>query len=364
MAGARGRRCRDAGDGGPPARPACHRRPGARPGAAQPGRRLRHRRLGDADLRAARVLRVGRLAGGPADGGAAAFPGAHAPRARERPLDRGRTGSRRRHRGDAGRPARRPRGQQSLVRDERPDADRSLPRAKGQRPRPPLPVAGGRGDGRPARTLRTRLRPDRSGRAGLRAARGRRGRGRRGARAQGRRHGRAGAAGRDQHRLRQQAQGQPRRAGRVARSRTGGRVARRGPGRGLEDAAARARRGRAGPGGARGGPGARGMGAARGVHARGGDLPLAARSGQRPRPGQAALRLRLRVGGLQARGQAHVRLLHDADPVGRPAGRAVRSEAGSGDRHARDPRAVAGGPGSREGRRPSPTRWWPGCAGS
>ncbi len=48
---------------------------------------------------------------------------------------------------------------------------------------------------------------------------------------------------------------------------------------------------------------------------------------------------------------AHVRLLHDADPVGRPAGRSVRPEAGPGDRHARHPRPVAGGSGPRPRRR-------------
>ena len=41
-----------------------------------------------------------------------------------------------------------------------------LPRAQGQRPGPPLPVADRRSDGHPARAVRTGLRPDRGGRAG------------------------------------------------------------------------------------------------------------------------------------------------------------------------------------------------------
>ena len=61
---------------------------------------------------------------------------------------------------------------------------------------------------------------------------------------------------------------------------------------------------------------------------------------------------------------AHVRLLHDADPVGRPAGRAVRSEAGPDERHADDPRAVVGGRGARQGRGVRAMRWRPGCGGS
>ncbi len=39
-------------------------------------------------------------------------------------------------------------------------------------------------------------------------------------------------------------------------------------------------------------------------HDRGGDIPVAARPGQRPRAGQAAVRLRLRLGGLQAPGRS------------------------------------------------------------
>ncbi len=46
------------------------------------------------------------------------------------------------------------------------------------------------------------------------------------------------------------------------------------------------------------------------------DVPLATRSRLGPRTGQAALRVRLHVGGLQARRTAPVRVLHDADPVG------------------------------------------------
>ena len=57
--------------------------------------------------------------------------------------------------------------------------DRRLPRAQGQRARAPLPVADRRGDGHPARAVRTRLRPDRGGRAGRGPARGRRRGGRR-----------------------------------------------------------------------------------------------------------------------------------------------------------------------------------------
>ncbi len=61
-----------------------------------------------------------------------------------------------------------------VVRDERPDARRPLPRTQGQRARPPLPVARRRGDGHPARPVRTGLRADRGGRAGVGPARGRR----------------------------------------------------------------------------------------------------------------------------------------------------------------------------------------------
>ena len=76
---------------------------------------------------------------------------------------------------------------------------------------------------------------------------------------------------------------------------------------------------------------------------RGGDLPVAARTGLGARPGEGAVRLRLHVGGVHAGGEAQVRLLRVADPVGRPARRSVRSEAGPDDRHARHPRPVAGG---------------------
>ena len=82
-------------------------------------------------------------------------------------------------RGDARRPARARRGQQPRLRDARSDADRPLPRPQGQRARAPLPVAGRRGDGHPARAVRARLRPDRGGRPGRGAARGRPERGRR-----------------------------------------------------------------------------------------------------------------------------------------------------------------------------------------
>ena len=180
LAGPRRRRRGDAGDGGPPARPARRRGPGARPDAPQPGRRLRDRRLGDADLRAPRVLRVGRLARRPADGGAALLPRGDAARARPRPLARRAGGARRGDPGRARRPARARRGQQPRLRDARPDADRRLPRAQGQRARPPLPVADRRGDGHPARALRTGLRSDRGGRPGRGPARGRCRGGRRG----------------------------------------------------------------------------------------------------------------------------------------------------------------------------------------
>ena len=68
-------------------------------------------------------------------------------------------------------------------------------------------------------------------------------------------------------------------------------------------------------------------------------------------PGQAAVRLRLRLGGLQAGAPAPVGLLHAPDPVGRPAGRPVRQQARPGERHARHQRPVAGGRGAGTRRR-------------
>ena len=86
-----------------------------------------------------------------------------------------------------------------------------------------------------------------------------------------------------------------------------------------------------------------GLGTAGDDDRRGGVVPVAARPGQRSRPGEAAVRLRLRLGGLQAGRAAQLRLLHDADPVGRPAGGPVRPEARPLEQHARHQRAVAGG---------------------
>ena len=57
---------------------------------------------------------------------------------------------------------------------------------------------------------------------------------------------------------------------------------------------------------------------------RGDDVPLAARPGQRPRPGGSAVRLRVQVGGLHAGRAAPVRLLRAPRPVGRSPGRPVR----------------------------------------
>ena len=78
----------DARHRAPPARSARGHRPGPRPDPPQPGHRLPPRRLGDADLRAAQVLRLGRLARGAADGGAPVLAGHHAPRAGPAQLDR------------------------------------------------------------------------------------------------------------------------------------------------------------------------------------------------------------------------------------------------------------------------------------
>ena len=113
---------------------------------------------------------------------------------------------------------------------------------------------------------------------------------------------------------------------------------------------------------------AHGLGTDGDHHRRGGGVPVAARPGQRPRPGEAAVRLRLRLGGLQARRAAQLRLLHDADPVGRPAGRPVRPQARPVERHARHQRAVAGGSSARPRRqplaRPSNGAWRGSCGSS
>jgi uncharacterized protein len=65
------------------------------------------------------------------------------------------------------------------------------------------------------------------------------------------------------------------------------------------------------------------------------------------RASQSVVRLRLRVGGLQAGGAASVRLLHAAGVVGRPARRALRQQTRPADQHVRHPGPVAGGGGSR-----------------
>ena len=92
-----------------------------------------------------------------------------------------------------------------------------------------------------------------------------------------------------------------------------------------------------------------------------GDLPVAARPGQRARPSQAAVRLRLRLGGLQAGPPASLGLLHAAHPVGRPAGGPLRQQARPGERHARHQWPVAGGRGAgataTPSSRPSVAAW-------
>ena len=231
LAGSGRHRHGDAGDGGPPARPARRGGPRARPHALQPGRRLRDRRLGHADLRAPRILRVGRLARRAADGGASLLPGGDAARARPRPLARRAGGARRGDPGRARRPARARRGQQPRLRDARATADRRLSRPQGQRAGPPLPVADRRGHGHPARALRTRLRADRGGRPGRGPARGRPRGGRRGPAPQADRRRRPDPAVRPERPP--PAAGPGSRAGRAARALAGRRRRDRGPGRGL-----------------------------------------------------------------------------------------------------------------------------------
>jgi uncharacterized protein YcaQ len=57
---------------------------------------------------------------------------------------------------------------------------------------------------------------------------------------------------------------------------------------------------------------------------------------------QSSVRLRLRVGGIQARASAQVRLLHVADFVGRPARGAIRRQTRPDDQHVRHPGLVVG----------------------
>ena len=130
----------------------------------------------------------------------------------------------------------------------------------------------------------------------------------------------------------------------LAQSLADGRLADRGPGRGLAGDPGRARRRR---------------GASWQSSRRAGCPPTGRRSRRRPtrrrRSSRRSIRSARAAGPSRCSAsttswevykpadQRTVRLLHDADPVGRPAGRAVRSEAGPGDRHARDPRPVAGG---------------------
>ena len=161
MARAQGRRTGDACHRAAPARSARPPRTGARPDPAQPSPRLPTRRLGDAHLRTAQVLRLGRLARRPADGRVAALARPHAPRAEPAELDRiparARTGDRR----DARGPRRARHCQQSRVRNWHTDPHRQLPRPQGQLTGAPLPVADRRRDDLSARRLRARLCPHR-----------------------------------------------------------------------------------------------------------------------------------------------------------------------------------------------------------
>ena len=175
----------------------------------------------------------------------------------------------------------------------------TLPRAQGQRAGAPLPVACRRGDGHPPRPLRTRLCADRGASRRpdllrevddaeaddllLRKA----------------------VAADGLSRLRPdnslKCQDDRRDADGVARAPAGRRRrSSRCASRAGRRRSCRSAIGRADPRRARGRPGARSLGAARDHHRRRGDLPVAARSGQRPRSGEAAVRLRLRLGGLQA----------------------------------------------------------------
>ena len=166
LARPRGDRAGDARDGAPPARPARAGRPRPGPDAPRPRAGLLPGRLGAADLRRAAVLRLGRLAGGPPDGGAPPLAGAHAPRAGPRGLAGGRVGARAGDRGDAARAARARRDQQPRLHRRGAHPGRRLPRSQGQLARPALPLADRRRDGDAARAVRAGLRPDRGRRPG------------------------------------------------------------------------------------------------------------------------------------------------------------------------------------------------------
>jgi hypothetical protein len=169
--------------------------------------------------------------------------------------------------------------------------------------------------------------------------------------AQGRRRGRSDAAERDRLQY-ATATRQPRRSWRIGAPLADRRLLIEGPVEGWRAIQVALGADAGDPGRARGGPDAGRLGADRDDDRGGGDLPVAARPGQRARPRQAVVRLRLRVGGLQAGREAVVRLLHDADPVGRPAGRPLRPEARPDDRHARRSTAC----GSRTTRSPATRR--------
>ena len=218
------------------------------------------------------------------------------------------------------RPARARRDQQPRLHRRGADPRRRLPRAQGQLARPALPLADRRRDGHAARAVRAGLRADRGGRPGGPDPRDHR-RGGRGLPAD-----EDGRVGRAHPAERHQPGAQADRAGvrdrGLAGAPTGRRDARRGPRRWLVRDPARARR-RCGPAPRpRRGGRAGGLGAARDHQRRGGRLARAAGPGQRPRPGEDRLRLRLHVGDLHPGPQAALGTAHDADPVGRPAGRA------------------------------------------
>jgi len=65
------------------------------------------------------------------------------------------------------------------------------------------------------------------------------------------------------------------------------------------------------------------------------------------RASQSVVRLRLRLGGLQASRPAQVRLLHVAHSLGRPSRRPFRQQTRPDDQHVRRPGFVVGGGGSR-----------------
>ncbi len=179
LARPRGRRGGHADDGAPAAGPARAGRPRPGPHAPRAGAGLPPGRLGSPDVWRAPLLRLGRLAGRPADGGAPPLARDHAPRARPRGLGGGGGRARPRDRGDARRPARARRDQQPRLHGRGAHAGRRLPGTEGQLARAALPVAHRRRDGHPSRALRARLCADRCRRAG-RADPRERGRGRRG----------------------------------------------------------------------------------------------------------------------------------------------------------------------------------------